>query len=136
MNSKNFDSNCHSTTCFQNSDVNRKLPNSLTSVKDCCLKFEEELRTEISCLKNNAGKHWQLFDGKEVEQVNEKYYYSFECDEELNLPSGTQITLWKGSSSFPGTIVDCEDFTIIISSKINLGKELDSMEFQQNHGIF
>ncbi|WP_298761149.1 AAA domain-containing protein [uncultured Megasphaera sp.] len=129
LNSKNFDSNCHSTTCFQNSDVNRKLPNSLTSVKDCCLKFEEELRTEISCLKNNAGKHWQLFDGKEVEQVNEKYYYSFECDEELNLPSGTQITLWKGSSSFPGTIVDCEDFTIIISSKINLGKELDSMEF-------
>ena len=94
LHNKNFNSNGHSNIYSQYNNVNSSSLPVSTSVQHCCLNFEKELRNEIGYLKSNSGKHWHIFDGEKIEQVNGKYYYSFECDEELNLPSGTKITLW------------------------------------------
>lgn len=130
LHNKNFNSNGHSKIYSQYNNVNSSSLPVSTSVKHCCLNFEKELKNEIGYLKSNSGKHWHIFDGEKIEQVNGKYYYSFECDEELNLPSGTKITLWKGESLISeAVIIDCEDFTIIISLKADLNTKLNSLEF-------
>ena len=68
LHNQNSNSNGHSTTHLQITNVNHSSSSDSTSVKHCCSKFEIALKEEISYLKNNAGKHWQLFDGKEIEQ--------------------------------------------------------------------
>lgn len=72
------------------------------------------LIAEITYLKINGGKRQRIFDGKLIENKNGSYIYSFEADCELNYPDGTQITLWSGSSNIPASIVNCEDFTLVI----------------------
>lgn len=55
--------------------------------------------------------------------------YTFEADDELTYPEGTQITIWHGRTSISGNIVGCEDFTVIIASNVDLGKDVSTLEF-------
>lgn len=92
-------------------------------------QYEKTLVAEIAYLKTNGGKRQRIFDGKLIENKNGSYIYSFEADSELNYPDGTQITLWSGTSSIPASIVNCEDFTLVISSATDLCRDVSSIEF-------
>lgn len=99
------------------------------SVADFCEKYKQELALEIAHLKTVGGKRQHLSEGRYIETKNGQYVYSFESDDELNYPEGTQINIWIGKSNMAGQIVGCEDFTIIISTRTNLGVEVSSLEF-------
>lgn len=99
------------------------------SVASFCEDYIREIKSEIVYLRTTGGKRQKIFDGKRVEVKNGHYIYTFEADDELNCPEGTQISIWQGQTSIPGNIVGCEDFTVIIAVSIDLGLDVASIEF-------
>lgn len=91
-------------------------------------KYKDALQGEISYLRKNGGKKQSLFDGKLIEFKKGKYIYSFESDDELSYPEGTPITIWHRQEKEEGSIVGCEEFTIIIETKAKLGKDIPSID--------
>lgn len=104
---------------------------TFSSLDDFCAAQERVLLSEIAYLRKNGGKRIKIIDGKLVEAKNGRYVYSFESDSELNLPDNTQISLWPstGQDSVPATVVNCEDFTVIIAATKNLGDPVPAIEF-------
>ena len=99
------------------------------SVADFCNEYKRATTAEIVYLKTTGGKRQHIFDGKRIEVKNSRYVYTFEADDELTYPEGTQISIWQGDTSIPGHIVGCEDFTVIIASSSDLGVDVPTLEF-------
>lgn len=102
---------------------------TFTSVTAFCNEYKKAVTSEIVYLKTTGGKRQHIFDGKRVEVKNGRYIYTFEADDELNYPEGTQISIWEGDISFSGHIVGCEDFTVIIASSKDFGIDVTNLEF-------
>lgn len=98
------------------------------SVEEFCEEYKRALTAEVLYLKTNGGKRQRIFDGKRVEIKNGLYIYTFEADNELVYPEGTQISIWIGQDSLPGRVLGCEDFTIVIAVSTNLGEEVPALE--------
>lgn len=99
------------------------------SVADFCNEYKWDINNEIIYLKEFGGKRHRIIDGKRIENRNNRYVYTFESDDELTYPEGTQISVWKGGKSIPGYIVGCEEFTVIIEIGVNLGEDVPQLEF-------
>lgn len=102
---------------------------AFTSVAAFCDEYKKAVTSEIVYLKTTGGKRQHIFDGKRVEVKNGRYIYTFEADDELNYPEGTQISIWEGDINYLGHIVGCEDFTIIIASSKDFGIDVPNLEF-------
>ena len=102
-----------------------------SSVEAFYTEQERVLYAEIAYLRENGGRRKKLFDGRFVEYMNNHYIYSFESDSELYLPDQTQISLWlpEANEAIPAVVVNCEDFTVIIAVKKNLGDYMPMIEF-------
>ena len=90
--------------------------------------YQGAVTAEVMYLKTAGSKHITITDGVLVESGVEKYVYSFDTDEELNYPAGTVINIWKGSESYTGRVISCEDFVLLFSTSTYLGKEISSLE--------
>lgn len=99
------------------------------SVAAFCNEYKRAITAEIVYLKTTGGKRQHIFDGKRIEVKNGRYVYTFEADDELTYPEGTQISIWQGDTSIAGHIVGCEDFTVIIASSTDLGADVSTLEF-------
>ena len=99
------------------------------SVDGFCDEYKRAITSEVVYLKSTGGKRQRIFDGKRIEFKNGRYVYTFEADDELKYPEGTQISIWQGQTSIPGHIVGCEDFTIILASSADLGADVPALEF-------
>ena len=99
------------------------------SGEDFCGEYNKAIISEIVYLKNTGGKRQHVFDGKRIEYINSRYVYSFEADNELKYPEGTQISIWQGETSVSGSIVGCEDFTVIIATSTDFGLDVPYLEF-------
>lgn len=99
------------------------------SVADFCNEYKRATTAEIVYLKTTGGKRQHIFDGKRIEIKNGRYVYTFEADDELTYPEGTQISIWQGNISISGYIIGCEDFTVIIASSSDLGADVPTLEF-------
>ncbi len=77
------------------------------SVADFCNEYKRATTAEIVYLKTTGGKRQHIFDGKRIEVKNGRYVYTFEADDELTYPEGTQISIWQGDTSIAGHIVGC-----------------------------
>lgn len=118
-----------STTRNQANKNNKKQWNQSYKTMDVFYeKYKDALQGEISYLRKNGGKKQSLFDGKLIEFKKGKYIYSFESDDELSYPEGTPITIWHRQEKEEGSIVGCEEFTIIIETKAKLGKDIPSID--------
>lgn len=112
---------------FGTKAIKRHLYN-FASIADFCDKFRVGLIAEITYLREQGGKRQKLFDGKFVEKKNSTYLYTFDTDTELNLPDGTQITIWDKEGSIAGSVIFCEEFSITITSESYLGDPVPSLE--------
>ena len=99
------------------------------SVEAFCSEYKKATISEIVYLKSTGGKRQHVFDGKRIEYKNSRYVYTFEADDELKYPEGTQISIWQGETSMSGSIVGCEDFTVIIATSTDLGIDVPYLEF-------
>lgn len=99
------------------------------SVEAFCSEYKKATKSEIVYLKSTGGKRQHVFDGKRIEYKNSRYVYTFEADDELKYPEGTQISIWQGETSMSGSIVGCEDFTVIIATSTDLGIDVPYLEF-------
>lgn len=99
------------------------------SVADFCEAYKRSLISEIMFLKSNGGKRQKLYDGKRVEVKRGRILYTFEADSELSFPDGTQITIWRGLDSVGGSIIGCEEFTVILAAEKDLGMDVPLIEF-------
>ena len=99
------------------------------SVEAFCSEYKKATISEIVYLKSTGGKRQHVFDGKRIEYKNSRYVYTFEADDELKYPEGTQISIWQGETSISGSIVGCEDFTVIIATSTDLGIDVPYLEF-------
>lgn len=109
------------------STSSEKVP-TFSSVEDFCQYYKRSLFSEISYLKATGGKHQLLTDGELLEFRNGYYLYSFTSDTELTYPEGTRITIWKNNVQLSGTIMGCEDFTVVLSSSTHLGNPVASLD--------
>lgn len=92
-------------------------------------KYRNAIGHEIEHLKRTGGKKYRIFDGTRIEYKNGHYLYSFETDSELHFQDGTLIKLRFPTDVFSGTIVACEDFTLMISTYEDLGEKVEIVEF-------
>lgn len=102
---------------------------SFDTVDEFCREYKREIFSEVKYLRKEGGKRYNIFDGKRIEFKSGRYTYTFETDDELNYPEGTQIFLWKNNTSISGTVLGCEEFTIIVSTGVDLGEDIPSLEF-------
>lgn len=107
--------------------------NTFGSVETFCNSYKSAVDREIQYLMTLGEKRQHIFDGKRIEYQNGKYIYTFESDEELNYPEGTQISIWYGQNRVAGNIIDCEEFIIIIASSENLGMDVPSVDISAEH---
>lgn len=99
------------------------------SVSAFCEAYKQAIAAEIIYLKTSGGKRQRVFDGRRIEFKKGRYIYTFEADDELNYPEGTQINIWKDESSITGQVLGCEEFTIIVATSIDLGADVSLLEF-------
>lgn len=90
---------------------------------------EHLLVSEIMYLRQNGGKRQKIIDGVRVEVKNGTYLYAFESDSELNIPDNTQISLWQNKDRIPATIINCEEFALLIATTKYLGEKVPVIEF-------
>lgn len=100
-----------------------------SEIKPFCDAYKKELYKEIGFVRKNGGKKYRVYDGKFVEMHAGRYVYSFESEDELNLPDNTDVTIERGQDKLYGKVVSCEEFTVIISVAENFGKEVSTLEF-------
>ena len=93
-------------------------------------EYNSALAREISYIKTVGGKRRKAYEGKLVEErKGEHFVYSFEVDEELNIPEGTQITVWCFDKKFGGTVIDCDNFALSFLCQEFIGMSVDIIEF-------
>ena len=100
-----------------------------TTIEHFFSKYINALKEEVSCLKNCGGKKQYLSNGKRIDHKNGRYIYTFETDDELHYPNGTQISIWQKQGLIHGNIVGYEDFTLVIESSVDLGTDIPELEF-------
>lgn len=86
------------------------------SVEDFCRLYRGAVYQEIKFLKTKGERRYKLTDGKEVSIAGNKYIYSFESEDELNLLPDTDIRI-NDCKDFNGKVISCEDNTIMFSSE-------------------
>lgn len=115
------------------SSLNQKSSNvrTFSSLDAFYVAQEKSLKAEIAFLRANGGKRIKILDGKMVEWKYDRYVYSFESDSELNLPDSIPICLWPigKQEGIRASVMDCEEFTIIISSAEYIGDSIPVIEF-------
>ena len=92
-------------------------------------KYKHAISCEIEYLRQTGGKRYRIFDGTWIQYKDGHYLYSFETDSELHFQDGTLIKLWFQTGIVSGSIVACEDFTLMISTYEDLGNFIESVEF-------
>lgn len=98
------------------------------SVNDFCDAYSSAIYTEIGYLKKSKSNKHKLIDGIKIQISSEFYIYSFETDEELNLTDGTKITIWQQNVDYPGNVISCEDYKILLSTAYDLGSKITEIE--------
>ena len=103
-------------------------PPSFDSVSSFCDAYKRSVLAEMYYLKDNVTKKDRLHDGKLTGIKNSSHIYSFEAEDELNYPEGTQIKVWKDDTKINGMVLECIEFTIVISVEENLGADIPNLE--------
>ena len=92
--------------------------------------FNHALNDQYQYIRKNGGKRYQIYEGQRVQSFTNSSAYVFETDEDLNIPGGTEIRIWKDTDSYTkGSIIDCVDNIVILRSESNLGSLVNSLEF-------
>ena len=124
-------------SCFSNilevedEELQRELENeSMHSIfMDFKKKYKSAIWHDIEILKITGGKKYRAIDGVLLSLPNEKYVYAFDTDADLHFTYGTEIKICSFDSIISAYVVDCEEFTLIIRTKENLGKHINMIEF-------
>ena len=101
----------------------------IKTINDFCMQYIPAINREIYFLSKNGGKRYKVFDGELVSDKNGQFIYLFETDDELHFPNETAIRIFLGSGIYDGKILYCEEFTITIEVRKDLGKNITLMEF-------
>ena len=109
--------------------INLKLA-TYNSVTSFCDEYSKAIFCEIGALQRNKSNKHKIYDGKQIEYSNDMYAYSFETDDELSLPEGTSVSLWESELSYSGTIISCEDFTILLYTNHDFGETVSELEME------
>lgn len=112
-----------------------------SNLGDFCDYYTKQINLEILYLIKTGGKHITVYDGRFIEKNDKIFYYEFDTNTELNYPDGTPITMYIkvdsvmmiGTAETKGTLENCSEFTVLISTDIDLGHskdtEISSLEF-------
>lgn len=96
-------------------------PIRFSSVKAFCDHYTKILQNEINFIKATGGKHITVYEGKLIQAKEGRYYFEFETDTELSSNNGSGITIYRFGERLSGTIENCDENSIIISTEHNLG---------------
>ncbi|MGM9941454.1 MAG: AAA domain-containing protein [Bulleidia sp.] len=106
---------------------------SYHSVEDFCEAYEASIAVEMNYIQKNGGKKYRVHDVVRIDDAGKvNTIYTCESEIELNLPIGIEVTAWNSDGYSKGTIVDCDEFTVILSLETDYGKLLDELEFSVN----
>ncbi len=99
------------------------------SVVGFCDEYSKCIAKELVYLQKSKSNRYRIFDGKRIDVSNDHYVYSFETDNEGVFPEGTKITLFEKDKDYNGHIISYEDFTLLIYTMHDFGKDVAELEF-------
>lgn len=105
------------------------------SVEDFCQAYRQAIYSEMAFIRKTGGKHIHLQDGKQIEKGNMRFVYLFEAEDELSYPDGTPITIWRGQSQIAGKVLSCESFSLYLSSEVDFGTEVETLDVSAEVGF-
>ncbi len=84
------------------------------------------LSKEIDGMRKEKGDKYKVTNGRRVDFKNNRYYYSFDMEDDKYFPDDTPVTILlktsgKEQKPVPGTILSSGDFQITIITEINMG---------------
>lgn len=95
--------------------------------------YIKSITHEMYYLRNHGGKHYRLQDGIKIETKNgTSFVYNFESETEMNFPCGIEVSVWDPDGIISGTLIDCDEFNIILSIEKNYGEAISEIEFSVN----
>lgn len=100
-----------------------------TSFEDFKLNFKFAIENEVNYLKTKGEKKYRIIDGEKISSNDRTYLYAFDTDTEFHFPDGTTIKIWLVDTIVYGSVVSCEDFTIIFRTNEDMGNKIESVEF-------
>lgn len=120
-----------STLEIENMDIQRKLEQQGYSSEFDGFKriYNHSIAKEITYLKSTGGKKYKAVDGILLESRNDEYLYAFDTDSDYHFPDGTPIKIWFSDKIVVAYVISCEDFSIMVRTKENMGLEVSSIEF-------
>ncbi len=102
---------------------------SILQNNGCFLRKIQRCFTRRDFLSTQEWRQKQsLFDGKLIEFKKGNTYIHLNQTMNLPIDKGTPITIWHRQEKEEGSIVGCEEFTIIIETKAKLGKDIPSID--------
>lgn len=87
-------------------------------------KYKKLLNKEIDYLKNRGGRQYKVTNGKLISAKVSEYAYVFELETELYLADAAPIRIRVGESICSGEVLICEDFSITVVLKQQIGEKV------------
>ncbi len=87
-------------------------------------KYQKAITKEMNYLKNQGGREYKVTHGKLVSAKASEYAYVFELETELHLADSAPVRIRFQNSQSDGEVLTCEEFSIILIFKQNIGEEI------------
>ena len=91
--------------------------------------YSKAIQKEIDYLKIHGDRRYRIVDGVRISKDRTTYIYSFDTDSEFRFPDGTGIKLWFPDKIVSAYVISCEEFSIVFQTTVDLGDEINSLEF-------
>ncbi len=90
------------------------------TLKGLLSEFREALEEEIEKIKKDGQSSTLLYAGKQIEGYGTDFWYQFRVEYAPAIPADTPCKLFIGEEQFDVTVINFEEDTITIASKIQL----------------
>lgn len=90
------------------------------TLKGLLSEFREALEEEIEKIKKDGQSSTLLYAGKQIERYGTDFWYQFRVEYAPAIPADTPCKLFIGEEQFDVTVINFEEDTITIVSKIQL----------------
>ena len=110
--------------------------------------YLDAIKGEKKYIINEGGRKYKVTNGRYIGKVDNRFSYLFDLETELHISDDAPISLSIGMEKYPGVIMMCEDFQILVVIGSHLGqsisaayinvepwKLLDALADRVNYGI-
>lgn len=88
--------------------------------------YLDALKKEKRYIINEGGRKYKVTNGRFIGKIDNRYSYLFDLETELHISDDAPIALSIGVDKYPGVVMMCEDFQILVVIGSHLGQHIST----------